>query len=88
MQQGHMKKRQCADNNQVWDMVVTCMLSPLQMRRWWKQSGNFSICQHALDPRLALHARVADKYYINLAKQHPQTPQCSFNTLIRYRNGP
>ena len=32
---------------------------------------------------LALRARIADKNYVNLAKQRPQTPQCSFNTLTR-----
>ena len=56
-----MKKRQHADDSQVLDMVVGCMLSPLQTRRWWKWSGNFSICQYALDPRLTLHACIAKK---------------------------
>ena len=38
------------------------------------------ICQHALDPGLALRARVADKSYVNLAKQK----SCSFNILMSY----
>ena len=83
-----MKKRQQADNNQVWDVVVRCMLSPLQTWRWWKQSGNFSICQHPLDPRLVLHAHGADKLLMQelhniISKQHPQMPQSLFNTLTR-----
>ena len=40
---------------------------------------NFVICQHTLDPGLMLHARIADKSYVNLAKQK----SCSFNTLTR-----
>ena len=68
-------------------MVVRCTLSHLQ--RWWKQLEverlkkfyDLSACP---GPGLMLHARIADKNYINLAKQHPQMPQCSFNTLIHF----
>ena len=79
MQQQHMKKRQRADDNQVWDVVVGCTLSGLQTWRWWKCSReNFRLCQHALDPSSRCALALLTKYYVNLAKQK----SCSFNILI------
>ena len=44
-----------------------------------KQSGSFRCGRlQALDPGLALHTHIADKSYINLAKQK----SCSFNILM------
>ena len=66
-------------------MVVGCMLSHLW--RWWKwleveRLEKFCDLSACPEPGLTLHACIADKNYVNLAKQRPQMPQCSFNTLI------
>ena len=69
--------------------VVRCMLSHLQMQKWWKWLGKFCLCQHALDPdglccaltlltNADLKADITLLYNI-ISKQK----SCLFNTLTR-----
>ena len=58
--------------------------------KMWLLGARYLICRGGGAVRKILRfvsmpwtwARIADKNYINLAKQCPQMPQCSFNTLI------